>query len=48
MLGFFTRATYDPATLAGPVIVTIIDLIRGTFLCGAVAWESYLLSYKFT
>lgn len=51
LFGFFTYATYDLTNLATiknwPVIVTVIDLAWGTFLCGAVSWVSYLLSQKF-
>jgi uncharacterized membrane protein len=50
MFGFFTYATYDLTNLATvkdwPVIVTIIDLVWGTVLCGAVAWGSYVVSNK--
>ena len=51
LFGFFTYATYDLTNLATvkdwPVIVTIVDLVWGTVLCGAVAWGSYLISNKF-
>jgi uncharacterized membrane protein len=51
LFGFFTYATYDLTNLATvrdwPVIVTVVDLIWGTVLCGAVAWGSYLLSTRF-
>ena len=50
LFGFFTYATYDLTNLATvkdwPVIVTAIDLIWGTVLCGAVAWGSYAISNK--
>jgi len=50
LFGFFTYATYDLTNLATvrdwPVIVTVVDLIWGTVLCGAVAWGSYLISNK--
>jgi uncharacterized membrane protein len=50
LFGFFTYATYDLTNLATvkdwPWIVTIVDLIWGTVLCGAVAWASYLISNK--
>jgi uncharacterized membrane protein len=51
LFGFFAYATYDLTNLATvkdwPIIVTIVDLIWGTVLCGAVAWGSYLISNKF-
>jgi uncharacterized membrane protein len=51
LFGFFAYATYDLTNLATvkdwPVIVTIVDLVWGTVLCGAVAWGSYLISNKF-
>lgn len=51
LFGFFTYATYDLTNLATvrdwPVIVTVVDLIWGTVLCGAVAWGSYVLSTRF-
>jgi len=50
MFGFFAYATYDLTNLATvrdwPVIVTAIDLVWGTVLCGAVAWGSYVISNK--
>ena len=50
LFGFFTYATYDLTNLATvkdwPVIVTVIDLIWGTVLCGAVALGSYVISNK--
>ena len=50
LFGFFAYATYDLTNLATvkdwPVIVTVIDLIWGTVLCGAVAWGSYVISNK--
>ena len=50
LFGFFAYATYDLTNLATvrdwPVIVTVIDLIWGTVLCGAVAWGSYAISNK--
>jgi len=50
LFGFFAYATYDLTNLATvkdwPVIVTAIDLIWGTVLCGAVAWGSYVISNK--
>ena len=50
MFGFFTYATYDLTNLATvkdwPVIVTAIDLVWGTVLCGAVSWGSYVISNK--
>jgi len=51
LFGFFTYATYDLTNLATvkdwPVIVTVIDLVWGTVLCGAVAWGSYQISGRF-
>ena len=51
LFGFFTYATYDLTNLATvkdwPMIVTIVDLIWGTFLCSVVAWVSYLISSRF-
>ena len=50
LFGFFTYATYDLTNLATvrdwPVIVTVIDLIWGTVLCGAVALGSYVISNR--
>jgi uncharacterized membrane protein len=50
LFGFFAYATYDLTNLATvkdwPVIVTVIDLIWGTVLCGSVALGSYFLSNK--
>jgi uncharacterized membrane protein len=50
MFGFFAYATYDLTNLATvkdwPVIVTVIDLVWGTVLCGAVACGSYVISNK--
>ena len=50
LFGFFTYATYDLTNLATvkdwPVIVTAIDLIWGTALCGAVALGSYVISNR--
>ena len=50
LFGFFAYATYDLTNLATvrdwPVIVTVIDLIWGTVLCGAVALGSYVLSNR--
>lgn len=50
LFGFFAYATYDLTNLATvrdwPVIVTAVDLVWGTVLCGAVAWGSYVLSNK--
>jgi uncharacterized membrane protein len=50
LFGFFAYATYDLTNLATvkdwPVIVTAIDLIWGTVLCGAVALGSYVISNK--
>jgi uncharacterized membrane protein len=50
LFGFFTYATYDLTNLATvkdwPVLVTVIDLIWGTVLCGAVALGSYVISNR--
>ena len=50
LFGFFAYATYDLTNLATvkdwPVIVTVIDLVWGTVLCGAVAWGGYVISNK--
>jgi uncharacterized membrane protein len=50
LFGFFAYATYDFTNLATvkdwPVIVTVIDLVWGTVLCGAVAWGSYVISNR--
>ena len=50
LFGFFTYATYDLTNLATvrewPVAVTVVDLVWGTVLCGAVAWISYLVNHK--
>lgn len=41
LFGFFTYATYDLTNLATvrdwPLIVTIVDLVWGTLLCGTVS-----------
>ena len=51
LFGFFTYATYDLTNLATirdwPLMVTIVDLVWGTVLCGTVAWASYLAASKF-
>jgi uncharacterized membrane protein len=50
LFGLFTYATYDLTNLATlrdwPVIVTVVDLMWGTALCGMVAWVSYVVSTK--
>jgi len=47
LFGFFTYATYDLTNLATikdwPLIVTVIDIIWGSVLCGIVATASYLI-----
>ncbi|MFH1574512.1 MAG: DUF2177 family protein, partial [Acidobacteriota bacterium] len=52
LFGFFTYATYDLTNLATvrdwPLVVTVVDLVWGTALCGTVAWGSYLLSARFS
>ena len=51
LFGFITYATYDLtnlATLKGwPVVVTIVDLIWGTFITTVVSALTYLLFTKF-
>jgi uncharacterized membrane protein len=48
LFGFFTYATYDLTNYATirdwPFMVTIVDMIWGTVLCGAVASASYFVS----
>jgi uncharacterized membrane protein len=48
--GFVAYATYDLTNHATvrdwPLIVTVVDLIWGTVLCGAVAWLSYTISSR--
>jgi uncharacterized membrane protein len=48
--GFVAYATYDLTNHATvrdwPLIVTVVDLIWGTVLCGAVAWLSYTVSSR--
>ncbi len=50
LFGFFTYATYDLTNLATvkdwPAIVTVVDLVWGTVLCGTVAWGSYFISSR--
>jgi uncharacterized membrane protein len=50
LFGFFTYATYDLTNLATvkdwPLVVTVVDLVWGTVLCGTVAWASYFLSTR--
>lgn len=52
LFGLMAYATYDLTNLATlrdwPLIVTVVDLIWGTLLCGCVAWVSYLLSARFS
>lgn len=47
LFGFFTYATYDLTNLATlkdwPLLVTVIDIIWGSVLCGVVAAASYLI-----
>lgn len=44
--GLISYATYDLTNLATvkdwPVLITVIDLIWGTFVSGVTAWASYL------
>jgi uncharacterized membrane protein len=48
--GFVAYATYDLTNHATvrdwPMIVTIVDLLWGTVLCGVVAWLSYEVSSR--
>ena len=50
LFGLITYATYDLTNLATirdwPLIVTVVDLMWGTVLCGGVAWASYAISAK--
>jgi len=50
LFGFFTYATYDLTNLATvrdwPLVVTVVDLVWGTVLCGIVAWVSYVVSTR--
>jgi uncharacterized membrane protein len=50
LFGFFTYATYDLTNLATvkdwPLVVTLVDLVWGTALCGIVATASYFLSIR--
>jgi uncharacterized membrane protein len=50
LFGLLAYATYDLTNLATirdwPLIVTVVDLIWGTVLCGGVAWASYVMSAK--
>ncbi len=50
IFGLISYATYDLTNLATiknwPVIVTVIDLIWGTFLSGSVSIISYLIAKK--
>lgn len=47
LFGFFTYATYDLTNLATlkdwPLLVTVIDIVWGSVLCGVVAAASYLI-----
>ena len=51
LFGFFTYATYDLTNLATvkdwPLVVTVVDLLWGTALCGSVAWVSYVVTTRF-
>ncbi len=51
LFGCFTYATYDLTNLATvkdwPLVVTVIDLVWGTALCGIVATASYYASARF-
>ncbi len=50
LFGFFTYATYDLTNLATirdwPLIVTVVDLIWGTVLCGSVASITYSIATR--
>ncbi|ADO77418.1 DUF2177 family protein [Halanaerobium praevalens] len=45
--GFITYSTYDMTNLATvkdwPVLITVIDIVWGSFLCGITSLVSYLL-----
>lgn len=45
--GFITYSTYDMTNLATikdwPVLITVIDILWGSFLCGTTSLISYLL-----
>jgi uncharacterized membrane protein len=51
LFGFFTYMTYDLTNWATmkdwPVLVTVVDLIWGTVLSGAVATATYFLAMTF-
>lgn len=51
ILGFVAYATYDLTNLATlkdwPLIITVVDLIWGTFLGGTVSLLSYLINSRF-
>ena len=51
LFGFFAYATYDFTNLATvkdwPLLVSIVDIIWGTFLTGSVAVASYYLGKTF-
>ncbi|MEA5018085.1 MAG: DUF2177 family protein [Erysipelotrichaceae bacterium] len=50
LFGFITYATYDLTNMATlkdwPLIVTIVDLLWGTFLGGTTAWLSFMVITK--
>lgn len=50
LFGFITYATYDLTNMATlkdwPFIVTIVDLLWGTFLGGTTAWLSFMVITK--
>lgn len=50
LFGFFTYATYDLTNLATvrdwPLVVTVVDLVWGTVLCGIVGAASCFLSLR--
>lgn len=49
--GFITYSTYDITNLSTlkdwPVLLTFIDIIWGTFLCGITSYLAYIISIKF-
>jgi uncharacterized membrane protein len=51
LFGFFTYATYDLTNLATlkdwPIIVTIVDLVWGSFLSASVSGVSYWIGKTF-
>lgn len=48
--GFITYATYDITNLSTlkdwPILLTIVDIVWGTVLCGLTSYLTYILSLK--